>query len=90
MLRGFAADSTGNCEDRNFRTLCRFPPDQVSFGLLAVRDGSVEADPWNASGRILPPDVDLLTRAGILDRETDHWVNQTSTGQSSRSACWWP
>ena len=29
----------------------------------------------------LPADVEPLTRAEILARETDHWVNQTSTGQ---------
>ena len=80
MLRGFAADSTVICEDRNFRTLCRFPPDQVSFGLLSVQAGSIEPTKQRLR-RMLPPDVELLTRAEILDRETDHWVNQTSTGQ---------
>ena len=40
MLRGFAADSTVICSDLNFLSLCRFPPGQVSFGLLKVRDGT--------------------------------------------------
>jgi putative ABC transport system permease protein len=80
MLRGFAADSTVICSDLNFLALCRFPPDQVSFGFLKVRDGSVAAvrDELRA---LLPPDVEPFTRAEILARETDHWVNQTSTGQ---------
>ena len=29
----------------------------------------------------MPPDVEPLTRTEIFRRETDHWVNQTSTGQ---------
>jgi putative ABC transport system permease protein len=80
MLRGFAADSTVICGDLNFLALCRFPPDQVSFGFLKVREGAVAAvrDELRA---LLPPDVEPLTRAEILARETDHWVNQTSTGQ---------
>ena len=30
---------------------------------------------------LLPPDAEPYTRQEILDREIDHWVNQTSTGQ---------
>jgi len=80
MLRGFAADSTVICSDLNFLSLCRFPPGQVSFGFLKVRDGLVAAARDELKAR-LPADVEPLTRAEILARETDHWVNQTSTGQ---------
>ncbi|MGZ3430774.1 MAG: FtsX-like permease family protein [Isosphaeraceae bacterium] len=80
MLRGFAADSTVICGDLNFLSLCRFPPGQVSFGFLKVRDGLVAAARDELKAR-LPADVEPLTRAEILARETDHWVNQTSTGQ---------
>ena len=50
MLRGFAADSTVICSDLNFLSLCRFPPGQVSFGLLKVKDGPVEAARRRAEG----------------------------------------
>jgi len=80
MLRGFAADSTVICSDLNFLSLCRFPPGQVSFGFLKVRDGLVAAARDELKAR-LPADVEPFTRAEILARETDHWVNQTSTGQ---------
>ena len=80
MLRGFAADSTVICGDLNFLSLCRFPPGQVSFGFLKVRDGLVAVARDELKAR-LPADVEPLTRAEILARETDHWVNQTSTGQ---------
>jgi putative ABC transport system permease protein len=79
MLRGFAADSTVICSDRNFLSLCGFPPDRVSLGFLKVR-GSVAAALANLRA-ILPADVVALSRSEILARETDHWVNQTSTGQ---------
>jgi putative ABC transport system permease protein len=80
MLRGFAADSTVICSDLNFLSLCRFPPGQTSFGLLKVQDGSVAAT-LDALKTRLPADVEPLSRSEILERETDHWVHQTSTGQ---------
>jgi putative ABC transport system permease protein len=80
MLRGFAADSTLICSEENFRILNRFPPGQISFGLLSVREGTV-SETRDALRALLPPDVEALSRGEILERETDHWVNQTSTGQ---------
>ena len=80
MLRGFAADSTVICDDRNFVSLCGFPRDRVSFGFLKVQAGSVDAT-VQALKAVLPSDVEVFSRAAILSREIDHWVNQTSTGQ---------
>ena len=80
MLRGFAADATLLCSDRNFLGLCRFPPGQVSFGFLKIR-GKNAQETCALLKSVLPPDVEPLTRAEIFHRETDHWVNQTSTGQ---------
>ena len=80
MLRGFAADSTVICDDRNFASLCGFPRDRVSFGFLKVQAGSV-ASSVQALKAVLPADVEVFSRAEILSREIDHWVNQTSTGQ---------
>ena len=80
MLRGFAADATLLCSDRNFLGLCRFPPGQVNFGFLKIR-GEKARETCALLKSVLPPDVEPLTRTEILRRETDHWVNQTSTGQ---------
>jgi putative ABC transport system permease protein len=80
MLRGFAADATVICSDLNFARLCGVPPERVSLGLLRVRPDAVE-ETRGALRAMLPLDVDILTRAEILARETDHWVHQTSTGQ---------
>jgi putative ABC transport system permease protein len=80
MLRGFAADSTVICSDRNFISLCGFPADRTSFGFLKVKEGTV-ASSLAGLKAALPGDVVALSRAEILDREIDHWVNQTSTGQ---------
>jgi putative ABC transport system permease protein len=80
MLRGFAADSTVLCDDRNFAALCEVPPGRPCFGLLKVTPGSKPATIARLR-MALPGDVLVLDREEILDRETDHWVNQTSTGQ---------
>jgi putative ABC transport system permease protein len=80
MLRGFAADSTVICSDKNFTSLCGFPTDRTSLGLLKIKPGTA-APSLAGLKAILPSDVQALSRAEILDREIDHWVNQTSTGQ---------
>ena len=80
--RGFAADSTVICSDKNFASLCGFPPGRVSMGLLRVSEGALEPAREALRG-MLPPDADIMTRAEILARETDHWVNQTSTGRAN-------
>lgn len=80
MLRGFAADSTVICSDRNFTALCGLPPDRVSFGFLKVQEGTTTESLARLKA-VLPADIMALSRSEILDREIDHWVNQTSTGQ---------
>jgi putative ABC transport system permease protein len=84
MLRGFAADATAICSDQNFVSLCRFPArQQINFGFLKVREGTL-AETVHQLKTLLPPDAEPYTRQEILDREIDHWVNQTSTGQLFR------
>jgi putative ABC transport system permease protein len=80
MLRGFAADSTVICSDENFAALCGHPRDRISYGLLKVQPGTV-AQSLAGLKAVLPPDVEPFSREAILERESDHWVNQTSTGQ---------
>ena len=81
MLRGFAADAAVICSDQNFALLCGPPaPEQIHYGLLKIRSGTLE-ETLHRLRDSLPPDVQALSRAEILARETDHWVNQTSTGR---------
>jgi putative ABC transport system permease protein len=81
MLRGFAADSTVICSDQNFLSLCGLPTlGQINYGFLKIREDSLGATLARLK-TLLPPDVEAFSRDAILDREIDHWVNQTSTGQ---------
>ena len=81
MLRGFAADATVLCSDQNFVRFCDYgSTETTNFGLLKVRPGTVDEAVRGLSA-ILPDDVQALSRQAILDREEDHWVNQTSTGK---------
>ena len=80
MLRGFAADSTVICSDQNCISLCGFPADRASFGFLKVKDGTL-ARSLAGLKAVLPADIEVMSRSEIIDREIDHWVNQTSTGQ---------
>ena len=81
LERGFGADASVLCSDANFVRLCPWPTvEQVSLGLLAVRPGTA-AGTVRRLKALLPPDVVVLARDELLGRETDQWVNQTSTGK---------
>ena len=84
MLRGFAADGAVICSADNFVRLCGRPSaEPIQFGFLKLRQtdpATVEAA-CRKLDEILPPDVVAYSRQEILRRESDHWVNQTSTGQ---------
>ncbi len=84
LLRGFAADGVAICSDLNFAELCDRPStESIQFGFLTLRrhdPATVEAT-CRALRALLPADVVPYSRAEILQRESDHWVRQTSTGQ---------
>jgi putative ABC transport system permease protein len=81
MLRGFAADGMVLCSDLNFVQFCNYgSTETANFGLLKVRVGEVDRAVRELRAT-LPPDVQALSREEILEREEDHWVNQTSTGK---------
>jgi putative ABC transport system permease protein len=78
---GLAADGSLITSDRGFvritpgRTL-----DYVSFGLVKLQPG---ADPEKVAGeiaRLLPGDVEVLTRREAEARETRHWLVETPIG----------
>jgi putative ABC transport system permease protein len=81
MLRGFAADSTVLCSDGDFVRIAGYGSrETTNLGLLKVEPGAVEAT-LAALREILPDDVQASSRDEVLEREVDHWVNQTSTGK---------
>jgi putative ABC transport system permease protein len=82
LLRGFAADGAALCGDDAFVRLCDYPSREVlNFGFLKLRPGASAEEVVRRLGEVLPPDVVARTRADILDREREHWVDQTSTGK---------
>lgn len=81
MGGGFGSDATVITSDRTFAGL--FPGmslNQVSLGLIRLEPG---ADPQRVAEqmrRMLPPDVEVFTRAQAIAREEHHWVSRTSVG----------
>jgi putative ABC transport system permease protein len=81
MLRGFAADSTVLCSADDFVRICGYGSrETINLGLLKVEPGTVDAT-VAALRETLPDDVEVASRGEVLEREVDHWVNQTSTGK---------
>lgn len=77
---GFGADGAVLCSEGNFiRFNPWFAPDQVTFGLLRVQPGSAAKVARDLSNS-LPPDVLVLTREQLNQREERHWVRSTATG----------
>lgn len=78
---GFAATGTAIVNDQNFFRL--FPsqkPGQIHVGLLQL-DAPETAEAVVAQLRAqLPSDVLALTQDAIIARESDYWINATSTG----------
>ncbi len=81
LIRGFAADGAVICSDRTFLDDCPWPlRDRASIGLATVAKGR-EAEVLSRLRSQLPADVKAVSRGELLARETDFWVNQTSTGK---------
>lgn len=82
--RGFGADGSVVLSDLNFRKLCA-PPGYsgTSLGLLRIKGrgaGPVD-ETVKALNALLPADTLALSRAQLIAREQNFWVNQTSTGK---------
>ena len=81
MLRGFAADSTVLLKADDFVRICGYESrETMNYGLLKVKPGTV-AQAVADLRKTLPNDVLVNSRDEVLEREVDHWVNQTSTGK---------
>ncbi len=77
----FGIDASVVTSDLNFRRI--FPSreaGQINLGLIRLEPG---VDPGDARDRIaasIPEDVEVLTRAGFIQREVDYWSSATPIG----------
>jgi putative ABC transport system permease protein len=81
MGTGFGADGAIIVSDRTFLEL--FPlrtRDDVSLGLIQLRDGADPAEVARRLDEVLPEDVRVWTRAQIEEHERHHWLVKTSVG----------
>lgn len=81
---GFAADGAILMNDRGFtRVAPGRNPDQVNLGLVRLRDGATSEDISNfvtLIAKMLPNDVDVLSRDQVIQAEVRRWVDDTSYG----------
>ena len=78
---GFAADGAVLLSEQGYcRINAQQPPREVNLGLVKLQH---PADPQAAAAQLrtlLDEDVEVLTRAEVVDFEVNHWVNETSLG----------
>lgn len=78
---GFEGDGAIIINERGFRRLLPGrKPDAVNLGLVRLRSG---ADPESAARRLralLPDDVQVLTKAEVIERERRMWVDEMAIG----------
>lgn len=78
---GLAADGSVLLSDRGFaRTLPGRTPDDVSLGLLRIKDGANAQTVAARLRQVLPADVEVLTRREVVDYEVNRWVRETQIG----------
>jgi putative ABC transport system permease protein len=78
---GFGIDGEALCSDTNlFAILGGAPPDQVTLGLVLLERGASAEQVATELRKVLPPDVQALTRQDIAGRERHHWISNTSVG----------
>ena len=78
---GFSYSGLLLMNEETFAKYTGRPAQSVSFGLVTLRDGE---DPNEAAKRlraVLPPDVQVHTRAEMEADERNYWVNKTAVGK---------
>src|SRR5262245_42586028 len=78
--QGLGADGLLIVSDETFAHFFGRPLNQVSLGLVRLRDGADPAAVAEQLRGLLPPDVQVLTHADLVAREQHYWVNITSVG----------
>ncbi|MFV1967484.1 MAG: ABC transporter permease DevC [Pirellulaceae bacterium] len=81
MGAGFAANGSIIMNDRGFaRVTATRTENDVTLGLIQLDPGAPIARTASALRRILPDDVEVLTRPQVLSQEKNYWVWQTTYG----------
>lgn len=78
---GFSYTGLLLANEETFSTLNRRPTGTVTFGLVRLAPGTDATAAASALRRLLPPDVLVMTRAELGDRERSYWINKTAVGQ---------
>ena len=78
---GFSWNGMLLVSEETFARLTPQPPGRVTFGLVTVTPGADVAAVQRALRAVLPPDVQVLTRAEMAERERRYWLRLTSVGQ---------
>jgi putative ABC transport system permease protein len=77
----FAADGNLIMSDQNFkRYFSRRPLDRVNLGLIKLKPATDANQTVNAIRQIVPPDVMVLTKQQMIERDQKFWIQTTSTG----------
>ncbi|NEP19263.1 MAG: FtsX-like permease family protein [Leptolyngbya sp. SIO4C1] len=78
---GFAADGTAIMSDQNFMRY--FAPrdlTQINLGLIKLEPGAPLEKTAETLRRLLPSDVNVYTKAGIIEHDRRYWLQSTSIG----------
>lgn len=78
---GFGYNALVLVSEETLASIGGWPRGQVTFGLLAVEPGSDLAAIKQRLTAQLPPDVEVLTRADLENRERFFWMSRSAVGQ---------
>jgi putative ABC transport system permease protein len=77
----FAADGNLIMSDQNFRRYFDPSPlNRINLGLIKLKPNADANQTAQAIRQIVPPDVQVLTKQQMVDRDQKFWINTTSTG----------
>jgi putative ABC transport system permease protein len=78
---GFSWNGMLMTGEETFGRLVPQRPGRVTFGLVNLAPGADVAAVQRSLRAVLPPDVQVLTRAEMAERERRYWLRLTSVGQ---------
>ncbi len=77
----FAADGNLIMSDQNYRRYFDPAPlDRIHLGLIQLESGADVEQTATAIRQLVPPDVLVLTKQQMIDRDRVFWITTTSTG----------
>jgi putative ABC transport system permease protein len=78
---GMSSDGILIMSDQNFRRFFSPSPlNRINMGLIKLKPGADTTQMANVIRKLVPPDVVVLTRQQIVQRDSDFWIDISSTG----------